>query len=78
MSGNRIQIGELRLCALPLTAEQARRLGQALAVYLSQMPLSFAGARRISGLTVRFNPRSLTSIERMAEEIATMIQRGLD
>jgi hypothetical protein len=72
-----LHINELRVHVPGLTSEQGRRLGQALARRLANVPLKPAYSRRIPALAVRLCSSGATSVERMAEQIVAEIQRSV-
>jgi hypothetical protein len=72
-----VEISELHLRVPNLAPPQARRLGEMVAQRLSEMPLARAGSRKIDDLAVRVRTDGRSSMERVADQIATGVRRSL-
>ena len=77
MSSRRNQINELRIRATGLTRDEARRLGEAVAKQLSEVPLTGSQSRDIEKLTIRTNQPENRSITGMAGQIVSRIRNQI-
>jgi len=73
-----VEISELRLRVPHLGPQQARRLGEMVAQRLAELPLAKDCSREIDALSVRVGTERLSSMERMADEIAAGVRGRLD
>ena len=77
MSEPALQIDRLTLRVPGLGAEEGRRLGLAVAERLRDLDPSAAGIHELGRLTIRVEGGAGRGIERLAEQIARAIYRGI-
>ncbi|HEY3028347.1 MAG TPA: hypothetical protein VGJ55_19525 [Pyrinomonadaceae bacterium] len=77
MKRTAVEISELHLRVPNLAPPQARRLGEMVAQRLAGLSLAQDGSRKIDALAVRVRTDGRSSMERVADEIATGVRRRL-
>ena len=73
----RLQISNLHLRAPGLSREQAARLGRNVAERLAETPFDQLQSQQIRSLKVQVGPGAGSSVERLADEIASQIRRRI-